>query len=237
MKELSIEQKAKAYDEAIERAREWAKQPTVWNSEDICQKIFPELKESEDESIRKDIYIYLDWLDGRKDCAPRGKYTIKDMIAWLEKQSEQKPTRSEEDKLRAKQAIMYLSKKLSFESEKDDYNFREGQINWLKSLKDRVGCEANCTTTKEWSEEDSAMINKLLAVVDLYYNRSGDDLDKQSCISWLKSLRPQKQWKPSEEMLEALYRAVPENVMEISEDKMLLDKLYQGLKYGRVLSK
>ena len=47
----------------------------------------------------------------------------------------------------------------------------------------------------------------------------------------------QSQWKPSEEMLEALYRAIPENVMEISEDEMLLDKLYQGLKYGRVLSK
>jgi hypothetical protein len=37
-------------------------------------------------------------------------------------------------------------------------------------------------------------------------------------------------------MLEALYRAIPENVMTISEDEMLLDKLYQGLKYGRVLS-
>ena len=44
-------------------------------------------------------------------------------------------------------------------------------------------------------------------------------------------------WKPSEEMLEALYRVIPENVMAISEDEMLLDKLYQGLKYGRVLSK
>ena len=44
-------------------------------------------------------------------------------------------------------------------------------------------------------------------------------------------------WKPSEEMLEALYRVIPENVMAISEDEMLLDKLYQGLKYGKVLSK
>jgi len=43
-------------------------------------------------------------------------------------------------------------------------------------------------------------------------------------------------WKPSEEMLEALYKVIPENVMAISEDEMLLDKLYQGLKYGKVLS-
>ena len=46
---------------------------------------------------------------------------------------------SDEDKLRVGQAIMYLSKKLSFENEKDDYNFREGQIKWLKSLEQRIG--------------------------------------------------------------------------------------------------
>ena len=49
--------------------------------------LFPELKESEDERIRKAIHIYLDWLDGRnKDYQPKGDYSIKDMIAWLEKQ-------------------------------------------------------------------------------------------------------------------------------------------------------
>ena len=29
---------------------------------------------------------------------------------------------------------------------------------------------------------------------------------------------------------------VPQNVKEISEDEILLDELYQGLKYGRVLN-
>lgn len=53
---------------------------------------FPELKESKDERIRKAICIYLDWLDGRnKDYQPKGEYTVRDMIAWLEKQGEQKP--------------------------------------------------------------------------------------------------------------------------------------------------
>jgi hypothetical protein len=53
------------------------------------QGIFPELKESEeneDEKIRKAIHIYLDWLDGKKGYAPRGEYTINDMIDWIEKQ-------------------------------------------------------------------------------------------------------------------------------------------------------
>ena len=69
---------------------------------------------------------------------------------------------------------------------------------WIDSLKDRV------QPKQEWSEEDKAMINKLLSVVKLYYDCSGNDLDKQNCISWLKSLRPQKQWKPSDEQIKAL---------------------------------
>ena len=43
---------------------------------------------SEDE-MRKAMHIYLDWLDGRnKDYQPKGDYTIRDMITWLEKQGE-----------------------------------------------------------------------------------------------------------------------------------------------------
>ena len=54
------------------------------------EELFPELKESEGEKIRKELHIYLDWLDGRKDYAPRGEYSIKAMIAWLEKQGDNK---------------------------------------------------------------------------------------------------------------------------------------------------
>ena len=53
-------------------------------------KVILKRKENEDNKIRKAIHIYLDWLDGRKDYAPKGEYSIKDMIAWLEKQGEQK---------------------------------------------------------------------------------------------------------------------------------------------------
>ena len=54
-----------------------------------------ELKESEDEKIRKAIHIYLDWLDGRKDYQPKGEYTIRDMIAWLEKKELEPPYKCE----------------------------------------------------------------------------------------------------------------------------------------------
>lgn len=84
-----------------------------------------------------------------------------------------------------------------------------------------------------WSEEDECCINQLIVFCE---NCMVQDSNTKKCATWLKSLRHQSHWKPSEEMLEALYKVIPENVMEKSEDEMLLDKLYQGLRYGKVLS-
>ena len=71
------------YKQALERARkEWVENldNCYTNYRERLEIIFPELKESEDEKIREAIHIYLDWLDGRKDYAPKGIYSIKDMI-------------------------------------------------------------------------------------------------------------------------------------------------------------
>lgn len=77
----------KKYEYTLERAKRMF-------SEKELNYLFPELKESEDDRIRKAIHIYLDWLDGRnKDYQPKGDYSIKDMVAWLEKQGEQKSQR------------------------------------------------------------------------------------------------------------------------------------------------
>lgn len=76
------------YKQALERAREqYNKRTPLYDIESI----FPELQEqeSEDEKIKKAIHIYLDWLDGRKNYAPKGNYSIKDMISWLEKQGKE----------------------------------------------------------------------------------------------------------------------------------------------------
>lgn len=35
-------------------------------------------------------------------------------------------------------------------------------IDWLNSLKDRVGCEANCTTTWKPSDEQMAVLNEVI---------------------------------------------------------------------------
>ena len=87
MKELSIEEKAKRYDEAIERAESIYNETAIPSAttKGICTYIFPELKESDDERIMGNIIatIHLYYGEPLEDEA-------KEMIAWLEKQCEQK---------------------------------------------------------------------------------------------------------------------------------------------------
>ena len=88
MKELlSIEQKAKAYDEAIEGIRKILSsgQDSIKMSRlQLClQGIFPELKESEDERIRNEIILYI----GAKDDISLDIHNK--WLSWLEKQGEE----------------------------------------------------------------------------------------------------------------------------------------------------
>ncbi len=87
MKELSIEEKAKRYDEAIEQLR--TMMPN-WENLSYYGKTFlqdlvyiiPELKESEDDRIKREIIDYLSTVDD-KELIPYESW-----IAWLEKQGE-----------------------------------------------------------------------------------------------------------------------------------------------------
>ncbi len=84
MKELSLEQKAQRYDRALERAREWYNDPHITiglkgNLEDI----FPELRESEDERIRKELISFLQ-LPHPQFVGERKQER---WLAWLEKQA------------------------------------------------------------------------------------------------------------------------------------------------------
>ena len=90
MKELSIEEKAKRYDEALEKARQLCAYPTTKPFISDLQDLFPELKESEDERIRKWLIGYFRQYkeDGMERYANGLK--VESILAWLEKQGEQK---------------------------------------------------------------------------------------------------------------------------------------------------
>ena len=84
MKELSIEQKAKRYDEAINIIRNLVKAGLIY--EDAAIQVFPELKESEDKKIVKELLTFF-----RESIHGGHILTNKEYdswIAWLEKQGE-----------------------------------------------------------------------------------------------------------------------------------------------------
>lgn len=118
------------YNKALEKAKTLYNSPFVNN--DVLEQLFPELKESEDERIRKAIHIYLDWLDGRKGCEPKGKYTIKDMIAWLKEQDNADKTFYE---IAEKEKYDFVNGQF-IECRKSFDEFKEGTSYWFEYVGD-----------------------------------------------------------------------------------------------------
>lgn len=109
MKELSIEEKAKYYDEAIERVN------SIWYYKDKpcfvnIVEIFPELKESEDEEIRKEILSFL--REGKPYHCP-DSIKRKKWIAWFEKQNKNE-----------------LEKYINEERNKKDFYYAGDEVSW-----------------------------------------------------------------------------------------------------------
>lgn len=100
---MTQEDKAKRYDEAIEKAKEWYSDAQIGiGFKANLEKLFPELKESDDERIRKEL------LEHCKNQAKPYIYTgnkcpqIQSWITWLEKQGKEtswKPSKEEMDVL------------------------------------------------------------------------------------------------------------------------------------------
>ena len=99
MKELSIQEKAKAYDEAIEKARKVYNNISPENSsvKKILEKAFPELKENEDENtdekVRKAL-IKLVTNHASIDLFIEYDIHLDEALSWLEKQGEHANFRS-----------------------------------------------------------------------------------------------------------------------------------------------
>ncbi|MEE3309631.1 hypothetical protein [Sharpea azabuensis] len=104
---MTQEEKAKAYDEALEKARQFSEHPLQEDSANIVEYIFPELKESEDERIRKEIIVHIRWCEDNGYCA---KEEMTRRIDFLEKQNEQKPADKIEPRFKNGQWIVWQNK-------------------------------------------------------------------------------------------------------------------------------
>ena len=195
MKELSIEEKAKAYDKAIERANELL---YVSDKDSLQRKtvehIFPELKDSEDEEIRRAlIKSFNEYLKQSEEACGKDikfKYVnVKEAIAWLEKQGKNNMGISEATKQKLEDN---LNKALE----------KEAPESWNKFLKKQG--EQN----PAWSEEDEVMFRKAIITIDNVRMNTGSSEYYQGICNWLNSLKDRYTWKPSDEQMVAINTAI-----------------------------
>lgn len=169
---MTQEEKAERYDELAKEVKDFfkGKQKMPNDAYKTLEHLFPELKDSEDERIRKAI------ISGMTAIKCQGKEIfadarINDIISWLEKQGEQKPTEwSEEDEERIKNTLSVLDAQVCWDGatmkKRKPY---QKEIDWLKSLKDRVGCAKE----KQWKPSDGQIevLKEIIAdkyVLDAY---------------------------------------------------------------------
>lgn len=176
MKELSIEQKAKAYDEALERTKQIIMDYDYDENDNVFMEIFPELKEnkeSEDEKIRREIIKYLE-------------QTV--------------PHHHRDEVLKSKEWIAWLEKKAEVESDMDDIEAEEKDIRkaFNKIWDEKQGEKKPA----EWSEEDKNILNGITSYLCTHDACELDGFDEW--YDWLKSLKDRNLWKPSEEQIVVL---------------------------------
>ena len=185
----------KKYNEALERAKRWADgtlQPERTTPQGVCEAIFPELAESEDERIGKAIVEALNSHTNSINILSARGYQMEDVEAWLEKQKGQKPV---EDLTEA---------------------FGKRMDAALKGLAEGVTIQAT-----KWSEEDEDLIEEVcrcLCEYAGYYKEKDMEAVNNHLFKLslrLKSLRPLHHWKPSEEQMKALVDCVIGNEYDV----------------------
>lgn len=76
------------YEQAMFRMNKWAEGSEITDPKEVAEFVFPELKENEDERIRKSLIEHIKGITSWNYFLGISK---EQMLAWLEKQGEQKP--------------------------------------------------------------------------------------------------------------------------------------------------
>ena len=149
------------------------------------EHIFPELKESKDEKIKREIVAYINELADLKNEKIPTKW-----LDWLEKQGQKETTWNKEDEENVNN-ILYVFNQLKDTSFYKEDDTAEKIINWLKSLKDRL-CSNN--------EYDKDMLGAIE-----YCKKNNRPLEKEH-LAWLEKQCEQKSSNiPSRETILAVW--------------------------------
>ena len=131
---------------------------------------------------------------------------------------EQKPAWSEEDErmYRGLHNLIYSTPYCDSRKELSD---------WLESIKERV------QPKQEWSEDDERGRKQVVDLLEGWLSTFKETCYAEDCkcgIAWLKSLRPQSTWKPTEKQMETLEYYM--HTLLSNEHKEVLFGLYNDLK-------
>ena len=235
----------KKYKEALERAKDFKNgivQFALDPGESIVHYIFPELRESEDERIRKELIEFIKWSVDRhfmREDFHQAKRPS-EWIAYLEKQKVPEGLHPEEYPLTPDECVkpvewgdkdkeMLMRCIAAIPVQGDEImptSYLNKLRNWLEFLPERF----NLPPKQEWSEEDDKMLARIIERGQSQIQMFETGLLPEH-IAWLKSLRPQPHWKPSEEQIEALKFAVKlykDTHFENNHEKIV--SLYEQLK-------
>ena len=194
--------------------------------------LIPELSESEDERIRKELIEFIEWSVDRhfmREDFHQAKRPS-EWIAYLEKQKEPNPAEwSEEDEKIRNLAIEWAETMYGQFRFVDmgSTDFRK-IVAWLKSLRPQP--------KPEWSEEDKEKLKAICTYLRDYSRlaKLGEKLRFNEYCDFLESLRPQSHWKPSDEQIQALeyvVSSIPPNYLNEQEYMMtLIGQVIQQLK-------
>ena len=177
----------KKYKEALEKAKSMI--DDLRKGEDILavsnlETMFPELKESDDERIRKELLESFKYQqrESRTDKEWLNGIKLSEVVAWLEKQGEQKPIFNVVDwqpsKVDGKIHNIYNSGVEPKFIEKKE----------LRKIENSPILSNSAKTGKNWSEEDEKCIDNcclLIGAADNCYEKTFKD----DCIHYLQNLK------------------------------------------------
>ena len=194
---MTTEEKAKAYDEALERAKAYHRNELSGSRKEITEYIFPELRKSDDERIRKYLVDFINLSDNPKKV---------EMLAYLEKQKEEKQISWSELTWKDINTLERLINNVRYEFQNGISEESFGKA-VLERFRESKGDDY--VDDVEWSEEDKMVLNSAIFWLERTLTvEKAIDISTRDCslsmnetLDKLKSLRPQpkQEWSDEDE--------------------------------------
>lgn len=221
------------YENALERARE--ELGSGCYNKGTIEYIFPELKKSEDEIVISALKSGIKFLESEYKIEGLGGLYFKKILAWLEKQGEQKNLKDTEE------TMMYQGEVYTrvYKDELDKFANKYPKTIPHSSKKYakysdtdlviavKAGAEWQMKQKPAWSEEDEEQLERAIYMMEqLNMTKSWDDV-----YNWLKSFKLQPHWKPNNEQMDELEKLIAWADELYDENSIrTIESLYNDLK-------